>query len=91
MRAGVLPKLLLSPSAILVLVCVYGYIMFTVYLSFTSSTMMPSYEWSGGTNYRRLISLENWAVSLSNSKLKEGGIKDTTVRTGTSSEASCGR
>jgi hypothetical protein len=23
-------------------------------------------------------------------KLKEGGIKDTTVRTGTSSEASCG-
>ena len=66
MRAGVLPKLLLSPSAILVLVCVYGYIMFTVYLSFTSSTMMPSYEWSGGTNYRRLISLENWAVSLSN-------------------------
>jgi glucose/mannose transport system permease protein len=66
MRAGVLPKLLLSPSAILVLVCVYGYIMFTMYLSFTSSTMMPSYELSGGANYSRLVSLENWAVSLSN-------------------------
>jgi glucose/mannose transport system permease protein len=66
MRAGLLPKLLLSPSAILVLVCVYGYIMFTVYLSFTSSTMMPSYGWSGSANYSRLIGLENWAVSLSN-------------------------
>lgn len=66
MRAGLLPKLLLSPSTILVLVCVYGYIMFTVYLSFTSSTMMPSYEWTGSANYSRLIGLENWAVSLSN-------------------------
>ena len=42
MRAGFLPKLLLSPSALLVLVCVYGYIMFTFYLSFTTSTMMPT-------------------------------------------------
>ena len=41
MRAGFLPKLLFSPSVFLVLVCVYGYIMFTVYLSFTTSTMMP--------------------------------------------------
>jgi len=66
MRAGVLPKLLLSPSVLLVLVCVYGYIMFTIYLSFTSSTIMPSYEWAGTASYQRLFSLENWKVSLSN-------------------------
>lgn len=66
MRAGFLPKLLISPSAFLVLVCIYGYIMFTVYLSFTTSTMMPSYEWGGGTNYDRLLELENWRVSLQN-------------------------
>jgi glucose/mannose transport system permease protein len=66
MRAGILPKLLLSPSAILVLVCVYGYIMFTMYLSLTTSTMMPSYQWSGSGNYSRLMGLENWSVSLSN-------------------------
>ena len=47
MRAGFLPKLLFSPSVLLVLVCVYGYIMFTVYLSFTTSTMMPAYELAG--------------------------------------------
>ncbi|MEO8008555.1 MAG: sugar ABC transporter permease [Betaproteobacteria bacterium] len=66
MRAGILPKLLLSPSALLVLVCVYGYIMFTIYLSFTSSTLMPSYEWAGPASYQRLFGLENWHVALSN-------------------------
>jgi glucose/mannose transport system permease protein len=66
MRAGFLPKLLISPSALLVLVCVYGYIMFTVYLSFTTSTMMPSYDLAGSASYQRLLGLENWQVSLSN-------------------------
>jgi glucose/mannose transport system permease protein len=66
MRAGLLPKLLLSPSAVLVLVCVYGYIMFTFYLSFTTSTMMPSYELAGPASYTRLLGLENWQVSVIN-------------------------
>jgi glucose/mannose transport system permease protein len=66
MRAGVLPKLLFSPSVLLVLVCVYGYIMFTIYLSFTSSMMMPSYEWAGTASYHRLFAQENWYVALSN-------------------------
>jgi glucose/mannose transport system permease protein len=66
MRTSVLPKLLISPSMLLVVVCVYGYIMFSVYLSFTGSTMMPSYEWAGTANYQRLFGLENWDVSLHN-------------------------
>jgi glucose/mannose transport system permease protein len=66
MKAGVLPKLLFSPSALLVLVCVYGFIMFTIYLSFTPSSMMPVYEWAGGSSYRRLLGLENWSVSVGN-------------------------
>lgn len=66
MKAGYLPKLLFSPSALLVLVCVYGYIMFTVYLSFTTSTMLPSLEWAGSASYTRLLGLENWQVSLGN-------------------------
>lgn len=63
---NLLPRLLLSPSAVLVLVCVYGYIMFTVYLSFTASTMLPTAEWAGTANYERLLGLENWEVSLRN-------------------------
>jgi glucose/mannose transport system permease protein len=66
MRAGFLPKLLVSPSAFLSLVCVYGYISFTVYLSFTTSTMMPSYDLAGVASYERLMGLENWRVSLVN-------------------------
>lgn len=66
MRAGLLPKLLITPSAMLVLVCVYGYISFTFYLSFTASTMMPSYELAGTAGYERLVGLENWSVALHN-------------------------
>jgi len=66
MKAGWLPKLLITPSAVLVLVCVYGFIMFTVYLSFTSSTIMPEFEWVGGSGYTRLFDLENWNVAVKN-------------------------
>lgn len=66
MKAGFLPRLLISPSAFLVLICVYGYIMFTVYLSFTTSTMMPNYELAGAAAYERLLGLENWRVALGN-------------------------
>lgn len=66
MKAGWLPKLLITPSALLTLVCVYGYIMFTVYLSFTDSTILPTFEWNGTASYTRLFSLENWSVSLTN-------------------------
>jgi glucose/mannose transport system permease protein len=66
MKAGLLPRLLLSPSALLVLVCVYGYIMFTFYLSFTTSTILPAYELAGAVNYERLVGLQNWHVSIAN-------------------------
>ncbi len=66
MKAAWLPKLLIAPSAVLILVCVYGYIMFTVYLSFTASTILPNLEWSGTAAYTRLFDLENWSVALGN-------------------------
>jgi glucose/mannose transport system permease protein len=66
MKAGALPKLLLSPSVFLVLVCVYGFILFTIYLSFTTSTMMPRLDWAGPEAYSRLLELENWHVSVAN-------------------------
>ena len=66
MKAGYLPKLLFSPSMILVLICVYGYIGLTTYLSFTDSTMMPSTEIVGTAAYTRLLHLDNWWVSVKN-------------------------
>ncbi len=66
MRAGLLPKLLLSPSVLLMLVCVYGYIAFTFYLSFTPSGIMPVLQWQGGENYVRLMGQTNWKISVDN-------------------------
>lgn len=66
MRPSLLAKLLLSPSVLLIAVCVYGYIVFTFYLSFTASTLLPVTTWNGAESYRRLFGLENWSVSVGN-------------------------
>jgi glucose/mannose transport system permease protein len=61
-----LPKLVLSPSLAVILVFVYGFIIYSVYLSFTGSKMMPSYEWVGLENYRTLWGLAAWQTALVN-------------------------
>ncbi|MEP2028581.1 MAG: sugar ABC transporter permease [Paracoccaceae bacterium] len=61
-----LPKLVLSPSLALVLVFVYGFILFSVYLSFTDSRLLPSFGWVGWENYSKLWRLSHWEISLTN-------------------------
>ena len=61
-----LPKLVLAPSFALVLLFVYGYIAFTIYLSFTDSRMLPSYGWEGWTNYSKLFRIREWDVAITN-------------------------
>ena len=61
-----LPALVLSPSLLLVGVCVYGFIAFTFYLSFTASTILPNMTLAGGENYARLFSLRSFFSSLGN-------------------------
>lgn len=61
-----IPKLVLSPSLAAMLVFVYGFIAFTIYLSFTSSKMLPSYDWLGFENYAKLWNLSAWWVAVTN-------------------------
>ena len=61
-----LPKLVLSPSLAIVLVFVYGFILFTFYLSFTDSRILPSYGWVGWQNYDRLFSIREWDTAVTN-------------------------
>ncbi|HEU0222647.1 MAG TPA: sugar ABC transporter permease, partial [Paracoccaceae bacterium] len=61
-----LPRLVLSPSLALVLVFVYGFILFTLYLSFTSSKILPAYDWVGLANYTNLFGQRNWSIALRN-------------------------
>jgi glucose/mannose transport system permease protein len=61
-----LPKLVLSPSLAAMLVFVYGFIIFTVYLSFSDSRMLPSYDLVGLENYVRLWNLSAWWTAVGN-------------------------
>lgn len=61
-----LPKLVLSPSLVIVLIFVYGFILFTFYLSFTDSRILPSFGWVGWQNYQRLFSIREWDIAVKN-------------------------
>ena len=61
-----IPKLVLSPSLAAMLIFVYGFIVFTVYLSFTKSSMLPSYDFVGAANYVKLWNLPAWWVAVTN-------------------------
>jgi glucose/mannose transport system permease protein len=61
-----LPKLVLSPSLAIVLIFVYGFIAFTIYLSFTDSRMLPSYNLVGWQSYDRLFSIREWNIAMRN-------------------------
>ena len=52
--ADAVPKLVLAPSFIATVVFVYGFIVWTVYLSFTNSKAFPSYLITGPRAYQRL-------------------------------------
>jgi glucose/mannose transport system permease protein len=60
------PQLLLAPSVILIAVCVYGFLFYTVYLSFTESRVLPQYEIIGFANYVKLWSLHDWWNAIGN-------------------------
>ncbi len=51
---GVLPKLVLAPSFILVLIFVYGFNLWTLFLSFTNSKAFATTNIVGFLNYKRL-------------------------------------
>ena len=61
-----LPKLVLSPSLAMVLIFVYGFIIFTFYLSFTDSRILPSFDLVGWENYSKLFRIRAWDTAVSN-------------------------
>ncbi len=62
-----LPRLVLSPSFVLILLFVYGFIAFTGYLSVSDSRMLPSLGFVGLENYDKLFSLRHWSIALKKS------------------------
>ncbi len=60
------PRLVLAPSFVLILLFVYGFIAYTGYLSMTDSRMLPSFGWVGFDNYAKLFNLRHWDTALTN-------------------------
>src|SRR5215468_10145715 len=74
-----LPRLVLAPSFLLVLVFVYGFNLWTLFLSFTNSKAFPTTNLIGFTNYVRLWNWtfetdppSNWYTALVNMGLFGG-------------------
>jgi len=65
-RDDLTARLVLLPTVVVSLVFVYGFIAFTIYLSFTDSRMMPNFDWVGLKNWARLFRLDQWFLALKN-------------------------
>lgn len=61
-----LPKLVLGPTFLAILIFVYGFILWTIYMSFSASRLVPDYRFVGFAQYVRLWSIPDWYTSLNN-------------------------
>ena len=61
-----LPKIVVAPSFAVVLWFVYGFIGWTLYISFTKSKLLPNYEFWGIHQYVRLWQMPRWHIAVEN-------------------------
>jgi glucose/mannose transport system permease protein len=63
---ALLPRLVLGPTLLCALVFVYGFILWTAWLSFTESRLLPRYDFAGLVQYVALFANERWWTALTN-------------------------
>ena len=61
-----LPKIVISPSFAVILWFVYGFVLWTFYISLTKSKMLPRYEFWGIDQHFRLWSNPRWFIAVEN-------------------------
>ena len=66
MRTRLPAAFALLPTALIVLVVYIGCMLWTVRLSFTSSTLLPKLDWFGLTQYSRLFANDRFVTSAEN-------------------------
>ncbi|NOY07669.1 MAG: sugar ABC transporter permease [Spirochaetes bacterium] len=59
-------RAVLFPTVLLSMIFVYAFIIFTIYLSFTNSKILPSFQLIGIKNYIKLFKLNHWHIALKN-------------------------
>ncbi len=65
-RDDIVARITLFPTVLISLVFVYGFILFSVYISFTNSKILPNFDWVGLRNYIKLFKLSHWLIALKN-------------------------
>ena len=63
---SLLPKIVLAPTTAVMLVCMYGFMIWTGALSFTKSRMLPQWDFVGFGQYAKLFANPRWDVALNN-------------------------
>jgi glucose/mannose transport system permease protein len=61
-----IPKIVLAPSFIAILLFVYGFIVWTGWVSLTRSRLLPKYDIVGFIQYDRLFDSPRWDTAMSN-------------------------
>jgi|TARA_B100002003_G_scaffold12185_1_gene10457 glucose/mannose transport system permease protein len=61
-----LPKIVLAPSFAALIWFVYGFIVWTIYISMTKSKILPVYKFWGVDQYFRLWSMPRWHIAVEN-------------------------
>ncbi|MEQ5813967.1 sugar ABC transporter permease [Marinobacter sp. NFXS11] len=61
-----LPKLVVAPTFVLIGVGIYGYMLWTGVLSFTSSSFLPVYDFVGFEQYAKLMANDRWLTASLN-------------------------
>lgn len=67
-----MPLAVISPSLALITICIYGFIIYTIILSFTGSKMFPRFQFVGLTQYTRLMNNDRWIVAVENMAIFAG-------------------
>jgi len=60
------PRLVIAPAALASLVYVFGFTLWTLYISLSNSTMLPTYKFVGLKPYFDLWSNERWKIAYGN-------------------------
>mgnify|MGYP000069102732 CR=1 FL=1 len=61
-----LPKIVMAPAVGLIGWFVYGFVLWTLYISFTNSKILPKYELWGFGQYEKLWASRKWLISVDN-------------------------
>ncbi len=60
------PKMVLAPSFVAILLFVYGFIVWTGWISLTKSRLLPKYDIVGAIQYDRLLDSPRWDTAMNN-------------------------